>query len=937
MGLHHPVSLSRPSLLILSGLLATVFGADQEPGLVGECFAFDHGIGDFQDFAGLRPTAVHVDSQISFSNGEELYRITRILQNYQMRWSGSIKVAKDGDYTFITESDDGSRLFIDDRQVVDSGGTHAMAKKPGQVHLATGEHRLRFEYFQGAGDAGCRLYWVVPGGSETIIPGDVLSHDRGADTAIAWDKAAWNRRPHHGNVGWFLDMDFGSVLCDTITAAEPAGNLAIKGHAALLTFGTGDQAVTGGMCFDADLMRMSAGWTGGFLELKGVAYDGAHGVPGPQVAGTQIFGTPPLPGWSKNTRFDDPRREPFGPLPADLAKFKGQYMNGGRVVFAYTVGTGTVLESPGFEAAGQAVSRTLHIADIDAAYNLVAELQDGQGVVAGNIATLGAGARKVTVALVGAPAGVSLEVVGARIVMKIAAVRSATFKLVICHCAGADANTRIAAAAAAAMVEPGSLVAGGAARYPETVETRGVLGVAPEGVAYAVDTITVPEGNPFNSKLRFTGFDFFSDGRAAVSTWNGDVWVVSGIDDRLEKLTWKRFAAGLHQPLGLKIVDDVIHVTTRDGIERLVDLNRDGEADLHQSFNNHVHTSGAFHEFAFDLWTDPQGNFYYAKAGPVHAGGGGWEHITESSGCMFKVTKDGSGSEVFATGFRAPNGMSVGPHGEVTCGDNEGTWTPSSRINLVQKGGFYGVPPLSHRTPVPTDYDKPLLWLPHNSMVDNSSGGQAWVIGSRWGLPEGSLLHLSYGTSSLFLISWSKEGAVPQGGCVRFPLAFNTGIMRARFNPKDGQLYVCGMRGWQTNGNKDAGFQRVRYTGKTVHMPVGYKIKKNGLSLTFSAPLDRSSAAAKDNYSAEAWNYLWTENYGSPEVHLDDPKKKGHDPFDITAVTLSADARTVFLEIPGIRPAMQMKLRYEITAADGAALQADFYSTINQVGDTNGP
>ena len=93
----------------------------------------------------------------------------------------------------------------------------------------------------------------------------------------------------------------------------------------------------------------------------------------------------------------------------------------------------------------------------------------------------------------------------------------------------------------------------------------------------------------------------------------------------------------------------------------------------------------------------------------------------------------------------------------------------------------------------------------------------------------------------------------------------------------------------------------------------------------------------KDNYSVEAWNYLWTENYGSPEVHLDDPAKKGHDQLDIASVTLSPDARTVFLEIPGIRPAMQVKLRYDIAAADGAALQADYYSTINRLGETDGP
>ena len=38
--------------------------------------------------------------------------------------------------------------------------------------------------------------------------------------------------------------------------------------------------------------------------------------------------------------------------------------------------------------------------------------------------------------------------------------------------------------------------------------------------------------------------------------------------------------------------------------------------------------------------------------------------------------------------------------------------------------------------------------------------------------------------------------------------------MRARFNAADGQLYVCGLKGWQTRATKDGIFQRVRYTGK---------------------------------------------------------------------------------------------------------------------------
>jgi hypothetical protein len=54
-------------------------------------------------------------------------------------------------------------------------------------------------------------------------------------------------------------------------------------------------------------------------------------------------------------------------------------------------------------------------------------------------------------------------------------------------------------------------------------------------------------------------------------------------------------------------------------------------------------------------------------------------------------------------------------------------------------------------------------------------------------------------------------------------------------------------------------------------------------------------------------------------------------------VTLSADAKTVFLEIPKVRPVMQMKIKYKITAGDGTAIQGDYYNTVNVVGSKSGP
>src|SRR5581483_11189797 len=208
----------------------------------------------------------------------------------------------------------------------------------------------------------------------------------------------------------------------------------------------------------------------------------------------------------------------------------------------------------------------------------------------------------------------------------------------------------VKAAAPPADLEP--LTHGGAPHWTETVKAKGTLGTEDGGFPYVVDNLTAPLDNPYKSRIRVGGLDFFKDGRIAFSTWSGDVWIGKGIDDKLENIEWKRYATGLFHALGLKIVDDQIYVLGRDQITRLHDLNGDGEADFYENFNNDCQVSPGFHEFAHDLQVDSQGNFYYAKGGPVNAGGRGFDKLTDHAGTIRKVSPDGKTSETFATGVR---------------------------------------------------------------------------------------------------------------------------------------------------------------------------------------------------------------------------------------------------------------------------------------------
>ena len=469
---------------------------------------------------------------------------------------------------------------------------------------------------------------------------------------------------------------------------------------------------------------------------------------------------------------------------------------------------------------------------------------------------------------------------------------------------------------------------GAIARYPQTVETVGKLGGG-DG-AYLVDTLTLPDPNPWHSWMRVGGFDFFEGGhKAAVCTWSGDVWIVSGIDDHLQKLTWKRFATGLFQPLGLKIVDGQVYVLGRDQVTILEDPDGIGEATYYRNFNNDISVTPNFHEFVFDLQQAPDGSFFFEKGSPL-LGTDFFDPIGRHNGCVLHLSKDGSTLEIFATGLRAPNGGSVGPHGEVTCSDNQGIWTPVDRVNLVKKGMFLGCVGSAHRAPPPTDYDKPLFWVPYPE-PDNSGGGQAWVTSDKWGPFGGDLLFTSYGKCRLFHCLQEEVDGQAQGGIVLFPLKFDTGIMRRRFNPADGQLYVGGLKGWQTVAGRDGAFQRVRYTGKIVRDVKALHVLSDGIQITFTVPLNKESATDAENYAAQRWNYRWTKRYGSDEYKLSDPNQIGRDTVEIKSVTLSVDGKTVTLAIPDIKPVMQMSIKFRIDAADKTPIELEIDHTINRV------
>lgn len=728
---------------------------------------------------------------------------------------------------------------------------------------------------QNAASAAVAATAPAPSASQQAARGPIEGHFAEGTVGFNWTEGdSVDNRWSQSDVGPFLAS---TIFLPNLPPVQ-------KG----LSLRVGDRQ-QGTLCYDTERGTLRAGWTGGFLQFGPARY-----------------------GLIESPRFQGELNFAWQPLAAG-AKYRGLLQHGQRSVLQYDVAGTAVREAP------WAVT-----VDKTTVFQRSFEVEPHRGVV---IYPLAQGMNDAKIAEADGWQICSSDATHFCIRKSDACfLRTADSGRVELFFRVAEQLVSLTAFQWKAGVDPAEILANlphnaditawkspGDPLWPQLLETRGEL--ATDSGPYVVDSLTIPFENPWKALLFTSGHDFFSNGDIAVCTAHGDVWRVSGVDAGLQRLTWKRYATGLFQPLGLKVVGDLVHVLGRDQITRLHDRNGDGEADWYECFHNAGETSPGGHDYVTCLETDPQGRFYY-----VHAKQG-----------VLRTGPDGQGLEVIATGFRNPNGLGVGPDGTITAAPQEGEWTPSSNIIEVQPGGYYGYPGPKVTAERPLGYDLPICWIPRRQ--DNSSGGQCWVTSDRWGPLQNQLLHFSFGQCSMLLTLREKIDGLTQGGTITFPFTFSSGAMRGRFSPHDGQLYVTGQKGWVTSAVQDGCLQRVRYTGQPVDMPTAVKTYRNGLALTFTEPLDRNLAEDPDRYAIEQWNYRYAADYGSAEYRPSDPKQEGRDELPVRSATL-LDPQTVFLELPGLRPVNQLSLNYRIKLADGTPVRQQLNYTIHRLGET---
>lgn len=129
----------------------------------------------FPDVLKIEPQAVKVVNEVMFQSDQALQTFMNKKGGFEQvaaLFEGVLSVYKAGEYTVCTSSDDGSHLYIDEKQVVDSGGLHGTRKKCEDVKLAAGDHKTKVTFFENGGGASISVLYSGPDtdGKEVPIP-----------------------------------------------------------------------------------------------------------------------------------------------------------------------------------------------------------------------------------------------------------------------------------------------------------------------------------------------------------------------------------------------------------------------------------------------------------------------------------------------------------------------------------------------------------------------------------------------------------------------------------------------------------------------------------------------------------------------------------------------------------------------------------------------
>ena len=418
---------------------------------------------------------------------------------------------------------------------------------------------------------------------------------------------------------------------------------------------------------------------------------------------------------------------------------------------------------------------------------------------------------------------------------------------------------------------------------------------------------------PADAYLEVGGLEMMPDGQLAVSSRRGNIYTIAdaaSADPSSAKFTL--YARGLHEVLGLAMRGGKLYATQRGEVTRLSDDDKDGRADLFETVADRWGINGDYHEYAFGSRFDKDGYMWVVLC---LTGSGGAADDSPFRGWCMRVSEDG---DCIATcsGIRSPGGIGMNARGDVFYTDNQGPWNGTCGLKHLRPGSFQGHPSgnkyysltdeIGERPKEPNsgsrimaetknvpELEPTSIMFPYKKMGQSASGIACDMSDGKFGPFKEQLFVCDQTQSTVMRVFLEEVKGHYQGACFPFKSGFGSGNVAVMISD-DGQMFVGGTnRGWGSTGRKPYALERLDWSGKVPFEVHEMRAKPDGFELTFTEPVDATTASDVNSYHLSTYTYIYQSSYGSPEVD--------HTAPTIKSATVAADSKSVRLIVDGLQ------------------------------------
>jgi len=421
--------------------------------------------------------------------------------------------------------------------------------------------------------------------------------------------------------------------------------------------------------------------------------------------------------------------------------------------------------------------------------------------------------------------------------------------------------------------------------------------------------------------------------RPIVSTRRGDVYIVEGAyDEPPFQARFKKFATGLHEPLGVAVRMEpgpdgkpraAVYCVQRGELTRLIDSDGDDVADIYETVSDAWGVSGNYHEFAFGPKFDRNGNAWVTlNVGFCNALG---KSIVKWRGCALTIGSSGQASWV-CDGLRSPNGIGEYSDGAMFYLDNQGDFVGTNRMSLMTQGSWHGHPSSLHwrddwkaGDPTPPRQEAS-IWFPYKKMGQSTADFLLYDARTQFASTNESLAAGKFGPFSgqvfvgdqtlctVMRVDLEKVDGFYQGACFPFRSGLDCGVNRLAWGG-DGSMFVGQTdRGWGSIGRLRYGLQRLAWTGEVPFEVQTMHATADGFELRFTKDADRVTAGDAASYGMISYTYEYHPEYGSAEMESARQKVVAAEVVDPKTVRLRVDklrgggmGYVHELSLPGVR------------------------------------